>query len=68
MKQQFEWIPEAVIGTLKSLNAVTFEIELGVPHPPKFKDIESDDLVVHKQFLEDRIFEGAKTLWRQDYS
>ncbi len=60
MKQQFDWIPEAISGTLEIAERCNVEIELGVPHPPKFKDIESDDPAAHKQFLEDRIHEGTK--------
>jgi DNA polymerase III subunit alpha len=60
MAKLFDWIPEAITNTLVIAERCNVEIELGVPHPPRFKDIESNDPAVHKQFLEDLVQEGAR--------
>jgi len=62
MKRQFNWCPEAIKNTLDVAERCNVEIELGVPHPPKFKDIESDDPAEHKRFLEELVQKGAQ--WR----
>lgn len=60
MKKLFNWAPEAISNTLDIAERCNVEIELGVPHPPKFTDIESDDPEVHRKFLQDLVEEGAR--------